>query len=745
MILAKSKQIAKFSDDVEVVHKFDIDNANKGLIFSILRSKMYSDPIGSICREIASNCRDAHREVGTPFKAVEIELVTTFWGNEQNHIIFRDYGPGLSPDRVANIYTKYGSSTKRNTNDQAGGFGLGCKTPFSYTDSFNVVTVNNGIKYVYNLLIDQTDEGRMALLASEETDEPNMTEVIIPINNDEDVEEFHTKALQATKFWNPVPVFIGFRDDFNAQYTVLEEAPEYMLINDKSSEGAKSDSLACLIDGIYYPVNTSQVDVDIEDHESYCILLKFKNGQLSVSSNRETLNYDAPTVKLLKKVIGKIQSEFQQEFDGLMDSLPVLHRQFFNYSLSRQFTNMDRSMFHESFIIKYRIFNLSATYNFDLANIQYMKPYKVYFETGSEVVRCESIELTRYCVAYTSQPFPIMYTRQPTPPISKCRAVLREYLAHHPEGHFMVVFISPTTLRYTQPYNVAKKIQTDITHLEKLDLKSVDFVQPVMAARKKSVSGPKQIGPKIIEIKHNLYRNADKSYLGSISVLRTGKTVTIKTNKGIIPPEQFIAENFFMPVIKMDPIFNDIEKLIKEVHDADLEFTKPIVYINKSLLVSLNASYVTIPELVASVQAPSRKWIIQTKAKCASKFFQLGLERFGVRYYSSESRMTHYAEIFHITKSMQKLLRNSSRSTETFDSTRLLARKYGIKRPYEIMKKSFEKQGFMKSLRAIQFYTNGIGRYLFCYANNEQEAKVDKRVVEYFSSLNYKPVGVKNV
>lgn len=749
MILTKSKQKAQFSDGVDVIHKFDIDNANKGLIFQILRSKMYSDPIGSICREIASNCRDAHREVKTPNKPVEIELVTTFWGNEQNHIIFRDYGPGLSPDRVANIYTKYGSSTKRNSNDQTGGWGLGAKTPFSYTDSFNVVTVFDGVKYVYNAVIDQTDEGRLALLGSEETNEPNMTEVIIPIIQDDDVEEFHTKALQATKFWDPKPVFIGFGTELEATYTVLEDRPEYILINDNSKGGVKSETLSCLIDEIYYPVNTSQLGIDIEEHENYCVLLKFKNGQLSVSSNRETLNYDTQTVNLLKKVIGKMKKDFTEEFNALIESLPVLHKEFFNYSLSRQFTNMDRSLFHDSFIIKYRIFELSSEIPFTLSNIQYMKPYKVYFESG-ENVRFETIELTRYSVAYTKQPFPIMYTNSSVPSIAKCRTILREYCEHH-DQNFMVVFTSPTTLRYTSKWNVSAKIQKDVKVLQDLGLKCVDYIKPTTAKRAprapRAIAAPSQ-GPKETRTPHSVYGSFNKSYLYELQIVKTGKVLQVripsKTAFDMLTPEQFIAKHYFMPVNRLDNTYLEIEKFMTMVDDANLEFDRQVLFINKSLAVSLGIQYTSFDELKKGVKSPDRKWISETKKPCLAKFYKVALEPYGVRRYGVSTVIDAFKDQFFFGKQLQKDFRHLPHNSTVFDTARKLARKYGIKKPFEIAMKQFHKLGYMKSLSAIRFHTNGIGRYLLCYAVDKDEPHVYKRVAAYFSSLNYKP-GAKNV
>ena len=113
-----------------------------GMIFDILRSKMYSNPILAICREISCNARDAHREVGKPDVPVQIMLPNHF---DPNYRI-KDFGPGISPDRISNIFIQYTASTKRDDNIQTGGFGLGAKTPFAYSDSFAINTNFQGIK-----------------------------------------------------------------------------------------------------------------------------------------------------------------------------------------------------------------------------------------------------------------------------------------------------------------------------------------------------------------------------------------------------------------------------------------------------------------------------------------------------------------------------------------------------------------------------------------------------------------------
>ena len=96
---------------VQGTKQFGIAEENMGLVLDILRSKLYSDPIGSITREICANARDAHREVGCADKPIEITSPSIL----DNHWRVTDFGPGITPDRMKNVVINFGSSTKRNT------------------------------------------------------------------------------------------------------------------------------------------------------------------------------------------------------------------------------------------------------------------------------------------------------------------------------------------------------------------------------------------------------------------------------------------------------------------------------------------------------------------------------------------------------------------------------------------------------------------------------------------------------
>ena len=130
----KESEIVDKSIGIEEEMSFKIDQES-GIIYDILRSKMYRDPISSIVREIASNARDANREASK-----EKESIKVYFENDGDNgcdlftfdsvtINFKDSGFGMNPEKVKEIYLVYGNSDKRQTDALTGGWGLGAKTP----------------------------------------------------------------------------------------------------------------------------------------------------------------------------------------------------------------------------------------------------------------------------------------------------------------------------------------------------------------------------------------------------------------------------------------------------------------------------------------------------------------------------------------------------------------------------------------------------------------------------------------
>ena len=113
--------------------------------FHVLSTSLYNNPTLAVVRETVCNSWDAHIEAGKTDTPIRITIDT------DNFITFRDFGNGIPDELIGSIYGVYGASTKKSNSSVTGGFGLGCKSPFAYTDSFQVTSWNQGKMSVYNV------------------------------------------------------------------------------------------------------------------------------------------------------------------------------------------------------------------------------------------------------------------------------------------------------------------------------------------------------------------------------------------------------------------------------------------------------------------------------------------------------------------------------------------------------------------------------------------------------------------
>lgn len=137
MILNKEQiSNAQYVGEIKA-NKVGIDTKNIDFVASLLTTNLYSNPIQSFLRETVSNGWDSHIEAGNSEPVIvslksnnpeEFKEMTKYsWSSKTGSITItiRDFGVGLSPERFATIYTNIGSSTKRDSNDFIGAFGMG--------------------------------------------------------------------------------------------------------------------------------------------------------------------------------------------------------------------------------------------------------------------------------------------------------------------------------------------------------------------------------------------------------------------------------------------------------------------------------------------------------------------------------------------------------------------------------------------------------------------------------------------
>ena len=177
-----------------------VDLASVPHLMRIL-TNLYSDPILAVIREYSTNALDSHVEADNS-APIEVFLPTAL----RPTFTVQDYGVGLSERELLEIYSKYGASTKRESDEVVGMLGLGCKSALAYTDQFFIRAVKDGIKT--NAIIGRNKHGGGMIQIADEpspTNEPNGVKISVPVK---DAQEFINKAHDFFQWWEPGTVVI---------------------------------------------------------------------------------------------------------------------------------------------------------------------------------------------------------------------------------------------------------------------------------------------------------------------------------------------------------------------------------------------------------------------------------------------------------------------------------------------------------------------------------------------------------
>ena len=255
----------------------------------------YRDPIASLIREYVSNCFDSHIEAGvdTPvYVTLEEDQSGWYWACE-------DFGVGLSEDRCKNIFMKYLTSTKEETNDQIGAFGMGSKSGLGYTDVVHIRTRFDGTEYRY-MLHKTTDAPTLALMDSYPTDKRNGTQIKIYLkDNWDEQDKFIRKTEQQLTYFDNVH-YGGKLDSLNEDFVV------YKGRNFQVKPSCTLKTMHLVIGNVAYPINWEAIGKTTID---ISIALIFEIGDLPVIFTREDIRYTDDAVSKIRNKIAAVEKE----------------------------------------------------------------------------------------------------------------------------------------------------------------------------------------------------------------------------------------------------------------------------------------------------------------------------------------------------------------------------------------------------------------------------------------------------
>lgn len=318
------------------VKKMKLSEDASVMVFQMFTKNVYSNPIGTVVREITSNSFDSHTEAG-----VKKPVVIRKHKDEQtgtHYISFIDYGVGMSPDRIYNVYGTYFESTKRVDNSQIGGFGIGGKTPLAYMrstgageaeydNSFYIITYYEGVKYFY-CVAEGEDAPVIHKLHEEPTTEPNGTEIQIPVL-EKDMESFKSEMTRQLYYFENI-VFEGFEYKNYNDEIISELDNDYQIIRGKNflfrGDEYNSNMHVCL-GRVAYPLNYETLGLSSGDYR-LPVALKLEVGDINVTVSREALDYSAKTIKLLKKKLEEAKTEIIELIAKQYQNIKTLEQYF---------------------------------------------------------------------------------------------------------------------------------------------------------------------------------------------------------------------------------------------------------------------------------------------------------------------------------------------------------------------------------------------------------------------------------
>ena len=318
--------VNKFSDvEVETTtleEDMELSADSTAIIFQMFSKNIYSNAIGSIVRELTSNCFDSHVEAGTDFPVVIRKNVDKLTG--EMSISFIDFGVGMSPDRISKVYRKYFTSTKRADNQQIGCFGLGSKTGLAYKrftghgvdeydNSYQVITIFDNIRYSYLVYEGQNKFPKITLQDKQATTEGNGTEVRVPVLA-KDVYSFEREMLRQLYYFENI-VFEGFeKEGFEGETIKSTLTNEYQIIRGKNFlfRGRQySDEMHICLGRVAYPIDYDILNLNNRDYR-IPIALRFEVGDLNVNVSRESIDYSEGTIQMLTKKLEEAKDEIKE-------------------------------------------------------------------------------------------------------------------------------------------------------------------------------------------------------------------------------------------------------------------------------------------------------------------------------------------------------------------------------------------------------------------------------------------------
>lgn len=280
---------------------------NDPVLMGILSTGLYGNPMRTMIQEVMFNAWDAHRMGKCQDKPIDIYI------NDTSGLIVRDYGPGINPKEMVPIYCIYGNSTKRKDDALTGGFGLGSKSPYAYTDSFTVTSHYENTKnmYIMNRVSEENNggPGMTPIIEGVPTSESGLL-VTIPLKNEHDMTRAY-RFIKELLFLSGIKANLHFKDEVETIEADEVLPGEWTIDDDRTGE------IFAVYGGVRYKISEDDAYsaefrfVSKMAHLLGTMYIGFKPSSLTPLPSREGLNLNERTVDAIKNQLEIMEEHFR--------------------------------------------------------------------------------------------------------------------------------------------------------------------------------------------------------------------------------------------------------------------------------------------------------------------------------------------------------------------------------------------------------------------------------------------------
>lgn len=278
--------------------------------YTILSSGLYKHKIRAFVRELSCNAIDGHIALekigGTPPKYFDVELPSEI--NYQWRL--RDYGIGMDRNGIFDLFTTYFASTKEDSDDFIGAFGLGSKSPFCYTTTFTVTSWFGGLKTVYSIFMNN-GKPKCVPIFEEPSDDHSGIEIVIPIDQ-EDISELK-QEVRAIYHTFDLEGFYPNIINNNFELTNYKKQGYYGSLME--------NGVYAVMGGVSYKIPSKFYEDSVCSvfYKSSYNYIDFPVGSLNPLPNREELSLDKHTLTTLNNYFESLSNRIIEDVHVLVE------------------------------------------------------------------------------------------------------------------------------------------------------------------------------------------------------------------------------------------------------------------------------------------------------------------------------------------------------------------------------------------------------------------------------------------